>query len=157
VMIYPRGNGIDPTAPETVGHCVRVAEELGADMIKTNYTGDPVSFGKIVHACSVPVFVAGGEKSEDLGTLTTVRDAIRAGGSGVCVGRNAFQREDPRGFVRALVGVVHGDTDPEEALRSRCPDQTMPSLRFRSGFHSRRERIHRGNHAVPFSSSVMGT
>jgi DhnA family fructose-bisphosphate aldolase class Ia len=30
-----------------------VAEELGADMIKTNYPGDPESFKKIVKACSV--------------------------------------------------------------------------------------------------------
>lgn len=154
VMIYPRGNGIDPIAPATVGHCVRVAEEIGADMIKTNYTGDLVSFGKIVRACSVPVFVAGGEKSGDIGTLTTIRDAIRAGGSGVCVGRNAFQREDPRGFVRALGRVVHGGADPEAALRGECPD-TGASGSIQNGFHPRRGRIHRGDHVVPFSSSVM--
>ena len=41
VMIYPRGKGIDPASPQTIGQCVRVAEELGADMIKTSYPGDP--------------------------------------------------------------------------------------------------------------------
>jgi fructose-bisphosphate aldolase/2-amino-3,7-dideoxy-D-threo-hept-6-ulosonate synthase len=117
IMIYPRGKGIDPIAPATVGHCVRVAEELGADMIKTNYTGDPVSFSRIVKACSVPVFIAGGEKAGDLDTLIAIRDSIGAGGSGVCVGRNAFQRDDPRAFVRALGRVVHHDADPESALR----------------------------------------
>lgn len=116
IMIYPRGKGIDPVSPQSVGHCVRVAEELGADMIKTNYTGDPVSFGKIVKACSVPVFIAGGEKTGDLETLNAIRDSVRAGGAGVCVGRNAFQRDDPRAFVRALCRVVHQEEDPEEAL-----------------------------------------
>ncbi|RPJ52815.1 MAG: fructose-bisphosphate aldolase, partial [Methanobacteriota archaeon] len=29
VMIYARGKGIDGTDPKAVGHCVRVAEELG--------------------------------------------------------------------------------------------------------------------------------
>jgi fructose-bisphosphate aldolase/2-amino-3,7-dideoxy-D-threo-hept-6-ulosonate synthase len=69
VMIYPRGKGIDPNSPKTIGHCVRVAEELGADLIKTNYPGDPVSFAKIVKACSVPVLIAGGEKPGTLRPL----------------------------------------------------------------------------------------
>ena len=116
VMIYPRGQGIDPVSPQSVGHCVRVAEELGADLIKTNYTGDPVSFGKIVNACSVPVFIAGGEKTGDMDTLLAIRDSIKAGGAGVCVGRNAFQRDDPKGFVEALCRVVHQEMDPSEAL-----------------------------------------
>jgi len=116
VMIYPRGKGIDPNSPASVGHCVRVAEELGADLIKTNYTGDPISFGRIVHACSVPVFIAGGEKSGDLETLKIIRDSVIAGGAGVCVGRNSFQRDDPRAFVRALCQVVHENADPEKAL-----------------------------------------
>jgi fructose-bisphosphate aldolase/2-amino-3,7-dideoxy-D-threo-hept-6-ulosonate synthase len=117
VMIYPRGKGIDPYSPATVGHCVRVAEELGADLIKTNYTGDPVSFGKICAACSVPVFIAGGEKAGDRETLVAIRDSVRAGGAGVCVGRNAFQRDDPRAFVEALCRVVHDEVDPDEALK----------------------------------------
>jgi fructose-bisphosphate aldolase/2-amino-3,7-dideoxy-D-threo-hept-6-ulosonate synthase len=117
VMIYPRGKGIDPYAPSSVGHCVRVAEELGADLIKTNYTGDPVSFGKIAAACSVPVFIAGGEKAGDRETLVAIRDSVRAGGAGVCVGRNAFQRDNPRAFVEALCRVVHDEVDPDEALK----------------------------------------
>jgi fructose-bisphosphate aldolase/2-amino-3,7-dideoxy-D-threo-hept-6-ulosonate synthase len=117
VMIYPRGKGIDPYSPGAVGHCVRVAEELGADLIKTNYTGDPVSFGKITAACSVPVFIAGGEKAGDRETLIAIRDSVRAGGAGVCVGRNAFQRDNPRAFVEALCRVVHDEVDPDEALK----------------------------------------
>jgi len=116
VMIYPRGKGIDPVSPVTVGHCVRVAEELGADLIKTNYTGDPVSFARITKACSVPVFIAGGEKTGDLETLTAIRDSVKAGGGGVCVGRNAFQRKDTAAFVRALGDVVHREIEPVEAL-----------------------------------------
>jgi fructose-bisphosphate aldolase/2-amino-3,7-dideoxy-D-threo-hept-6-ulosonate synthase len=119
VMIYPRGKGIEPTAPAAVGHCVRVAEELGADLIKTNYTGDRESFRKITSACSVPVMIAGGEKMSDLESLKIIRESVHAGGAGVCVGRNAFQRKDPRAFVRALGLVVHDDLEPALALE-RC-------------------------------------
>lgn len=116
VMIYPRGKGIDPIAPATVGHCVRVAEELGADLIKTNYTGDAASWKRIVAACSVPVVIAGGEKAGDLETLQAIRDSVMAGGGGVCVGRNAFQRDDTRAFVEALTRVVHEEKEPKDAL-----------------------------------------
>jgi len=116
IMIYPRGKGIDPTSPQAIGHCVRVAEELGADLIKTTYTGDPETFRRITAACSVPVMIAGGEKGGDLETLTTIRDAIGAGAAGVCMGRNAFQREDPGRFIGAIARVVHGGVSPAEAL-----------------------------------------
>ena len=116
IMIYPRGKDVSPNSPATVGHCVRVAEELGADLIKTNYTGDPVSFRRITEACSVPVLIAGGEKAGDLETLVTIRDAIQAGATGVCMGRNSFQRSDPRRFVHSICNVVHYGVDPEKAL-----------------------------------------
>lgn len=116
IMIYARGPGVDGSSPAAVGHCVRVAEELGADLIKTSYTGDPVSFARIVKACSVPVLIAGGEKAGDLETLEAIRDAVAAGGAGVCVGRNAFQREKPREFVQAICSVVHEQIPPAEAL-----------------------------------------
>ncbi len=119
VMIYPRGKGIDGTDPRAIGHCVRVAEELGADLIKTNYPGDPRSFARIVEACSVPVLVAGGEKVSDLESLQMIRDAVRAGAAGVCMGRNAFQRENTREFVSAICRVVHEGVEPGDAMGMR--------------------------------------
>ena len=118
IMIYPRGRGVDPTSPQAIGHCVRVAEELGADLIKTSYTCDPETFRRITAACSVPVMIAGGEKGGDLETLTTIRDAIGAGAAGVCMGRNAFQRDDPARFIAAICRVVHEGRSPAEALET---------------------------------------
>lgn len=116
VMIYPRGEGIDPLDPRAIGHCVRVAEELGADLIKTNYTGDPKTFRPITEGCAVPVLIAGGEKTGDLATLSAIRDAVGAGAAGVCIGRNAFQRPEPAAFVRAICRTVHEGVDPGIAM-----------------------------------------
>ncbi len=116
-MMYPRGEGIDPLSPVAIGHCVRVAEELGADLVKTNYTGDPETFRTICAASSIPVLVAGGEKADDLTTFTTISEAVDAGCSGVAMGRNSFQRENPAGFIAALCRVVHDRMAPEDALR----------------------------------------
>lgn len=114
-MIYPRGAGINPTDPRHVGHAVRVAEELGADMVKTNYTGDIESFSHIVQASSIPVFIAGGEKAGDLDTLRIIHDATHlAGCSGVCMGRNAFQRNDTAIFVSKVCRVVQEKANPED-------------------------------------------
>ncbi len=114
-MIYPRGAGINPTDPRHVGHAVRVAEELGADMVKTNYTGDPESFSSIVQASSIPVLIAGGEKAGDRETLEIIRDATHISGcAGVCMGRNAFQRADTAVFVNKVCQVVHDKACPEE-------------------------------------------
>ncbi|MEM4297474.1 MAG: 2-amino-3,7-dideoxy-D-threo-hept-6-ulosonate synthase, partial [Nitrososphaerota archaeon] len=44
-MMYPRGENIkDPHDPATVAHVARVGAELGADVVKTVYTGSPESF-----------------------------------------------------------------------------------------------------------------
>lgn len=112
-MVYPRGQGINPTDPRHVGHAVRVAEELGADLVKTNYTGDPESFARIVKASSIPVMIAGGEKGADSDTYRSIYDAVNiAGCSGVCMGRNAFQRDDVARFVSNVSKVVHDRIEP---------------------------------------------
>jgi fructose-bisphosphate aldolase/2-amino-3,7-dideoxy-D-threo-hept-6-ulosonate synthase len=66
----------------------------------------------------VPVLVAGGEKGGDLESLAMIREAVGAGAAGVAMGRNAFQRDDPARFIRAITRVVHHDATPEDALGS---------------------------------------
>jgi fructose-bisphosphate aldolase/2-amino-3,7-dideoxy-D-threo-hept-6-ulosonate synthase len=85
-------------------------------MIKTSYPGSPEAFARITKACSVPVFVAGGEKCSDLESLEMIRDSVAAGGAGVCMGRNAFQRDNTRAFVHSICRVVHNKVDPKKAL-----------------------------------------
>src|SRR5690606_34775819 len=64
-MMYPRGEKIkDEHDPEVVKLAARAGAELGADIIKTNYTGDPETFREVVKGCPVPVVIAGGPKIE---------------------------------------------------------------------------------------------
>ena len=46
--------------PELLSYACHVAVELGADAVKTEYTGDPVTMAQVVDACSVPVVILGG-------------------------------------------------------------------------------------------------
>ncbi|MCW7991132.1 2-amino-4,5-dihydroxy-6-one-heptanoic acid-7-phosphate synthase, partial [Streptomyces platensis subsp. clarensis] len=59
-MMYPRGPKIsNPRDPELVVHTATLAADLGADIVKTLYTGSSDEMADIVEARPIPVIVAG--------------------------------------------------------------------------------------------------
>ena len=115
-MAYARGPDVDETAPEALAHAVRVAEELGADVVKTGYSGDARSFERVVEATRLPVLIAGGSKGTDEQTVAIVRGAMDAGAAGVSMGRSIFQHDRPAAITRAVSAVVHDDASVDTAL-----------------------------------------
>lgn len=119
-MAYARGThltGTDPEHnPEYLAHAVRLAEELGADLVKTAYSGTRDSFSRVVDGTRLPVLIAGGEPTDDRETLETVAGAMDAGAAGVSIGRTVFQHDDPQAITRAIVSIVHDGATPEAAL-----------------------------------------
>jgi fructose-bisphosphate aldolase/2-amino-3,7-dideoxy-D-threo-hept-6-ulosonate synthase len=93
----------------------RLCTELGADIIKSNWTGSAESFAEIVDAVPVPVVVAGGSKESPLDLLQKVAEARSAGAIGCSVGRNVFQSPDPVAMLSAIRAVVSNGVSPEEA------------------------------------------
>jgi fructose-bisphosphate aldolase/2-amino-3,7-dideoxy-D-threo-hept-6-ulosonate synthase len=118
-MMYPRGPKIqNEHAVEVVAHAARIGAELGADIIKANFTGSTETFKTVVESCPVPVVIAGGPKcktSEEV--LQTTFDALKAGAAGLSIGRNVFQHENPTLMVKALSALVHDGTSVEQALK----------------------------------------
>jgi len=117
-MMYPRGPGIqNEHAYEVVSHAARLGYELGADIVKTNYTGNVESFRNVIKSVKAPVVVAGGPKAgRESEALQLVSDSIKAGAAGVSIGRNVFQHRKPTLMTRALVEIVHNGTSPTRAL-----------------------------------------
>lgn len=117
-MMYPRGPGISNERDhEVVSHAARLGYEIGADIVKTNYTGNVDSFRDIVRAVKVPLVVAGGPKAETVAdAVKMVAESIQAGASGVSIGRNVFQHSDPTRMTEALAGIVHNNRSAEQAL-----------------------------------------
>lgn len=117
-MMYPRGEKIkNEYDTEIIRHVARLGAELGADIVKCSYTGDPESFRRVVEGCPVPVVIAGGPKmSSDRDLLTMVRDAIDAGAAGLSIGRNIFQHKNPQHMTATLSRMVHRRYSVEEAL-----------------------------------------
>ena len=118
-MVYTRGPKIESEYDvKYVKHAARLGAELGADIVKVNYTGSPESFRQVIAGCPVPVVIAGGEKVEtDEELLQMVAGSLEAGGAGASIGRNAFQHADPEGMVRAISMVVHEGTSVEESAK----------------------------------------
>ena len=118
-MVYTRGKKVkNEYDVEAVKHAARVGAELGADIVKVNYTGSPEGFKEVVAGCPVPVVIAGGEKMEtDQELLTMVEGSLTAGGCGVSIGRNVFQHKDPSAIIQSINSLVHENKSIEDALK----------------------------------------
>jgi fructose-bisphosphate aldolase/2-amino-3,7-dideoxy-D-threo-hept-6-ulosonate synthase len=117
-MMYPRGENVeDEYDVGVVKIAARVAAELGADIVKTNWTGDPDSFKQVVDGCMAPVIIAGGEKVGLREILEITKQSIDVGGAGVAYGRNVFQSSDPTHLLKALSLIVHKGYEVEDAIK----------------------------------------
>ena len=102
---------------EFVKLSARVGSAMGADLIKTFYTGSAESFKEVVSGCLTPVVVAGGSRMKtEKDALEVARGAVDAGANGVAFGRNVWQSCNPLGMVKALVDIVHKDKAVDKAL-----------------------------------------
>jgi len=119
-MMYPRGAKVTSEHDvEYVKHAARIGAELGADIVKTNYTGDIDTFSEVANGCPVPVVIAGGPQMDtERELLEMVYDSLQAGGAGVALGRNVFQSDDPTSLVAKISKIIHGGLTVEEALQS---------------------------------------
>jgi len=115
---YPRGQGIkNDTSADTISYAARLGLELGADVVKVKYPGSAEAMGEAVRmAGPTKVVMSGGTMRDDEGFLRNVADAIDAGATGLAVGRNVFQRDDPERILDALEAVVFEEVEPDEAL-----------------------------------------
>lgn len=117
-MVYPRGPLVeDEKDVENVKIAARLGAELGADVVKVPYTGSTETFKQVVEGCPIPVVIAGGSKLTDEETLRMVEGAIKAGGCGLSMGRNAFQHESPVRLVAAACAIVQKNKSFEEAMK----------------------------------------
>jgi len=113
-----KSEGKKANDPESIKLAARAAQEIGADIVKTYYTGDPDSFHAVVTGCPAPILILGGEKNDSLESLfRDVYDSIQAGGAGIAIGRNIWAQGNTRIMVEAMVGIVHEGWTVEQALR----------------------------------------
>ncbi len=117
----PRGLlvGDNPYNADYIALGARMACELGADILKTDYSGSADTFRRVVEASFRPILIAGGPKTAtNREALEMVRGALDAGASGMFIGRNVFQAPNPSLMMRVLRGLIHDGTSVDDALRA---------------------------------------
>jgi DhnA family fructose-bisphosphate aldolase class Ia len=99
----------NPCDPKWLMLHSRMAAELGADLIKTEYTGDPASMRTVVNSCPVPILVLGGSRTgSDEDVLVFVRSIVKSGAAGVFFGRNVFQADNMPVLLQRVRAVLDG-------------------------------------------------
>jgi len=95
--------------PDELRHAARAAADTGADIVKTSYPGSKEEFQKLCRTTPVPVLIGGGVRLDDENRfLELIRDSMDAGGAGICIGRNLFQRRPITPLARRIATLLHG-------------------------------------------------
>lgn len=119
--VYPKGESVPVdkrTAWENIAYCVRSACELGMDIVKTTYTGDPESMAKsnLLRTEQLPCSYPGGDACKTLDDyLNMTYDAMQCGVGGVTMGRFVWDYKDVTALVIALRYIIHEGYTPKQA------------------------------------------
>ncbi|MCI4372495.1 MAG: fructose-bisphosphate aldolase [Thermoplasmata archaeon] len=94
--------------PDELRHAARAAADLGADIVKTSYPGSLEEFRRLCRTTPVPLLIGGGVRVEPEGAfLRLVEESVSAGGAGICIGRNLFQRRPVAPLARRIASILH--------------------------------------------------
>lgn len=116
----PRGfeKADDARTPDNITFACRQSVELGADIVKTVYTGDPESFHELVESVYAPVVILGGAKKvPERELLQDIKEALSAGAAGIAMGRNIWGHSNPVAYTAAIARLIHEDCSVESALK----------------------------------------
>ncbi|MFN7197550.1 MAG: class I fructose-bisphosphate aldolase [Hylemonella sp.] len=100
---------------EKIVTLVRLAREMGADIIKADPTADPAEFHRVVQAARCPVLVRGGGKEDLQQVFARSRVLLDQGAVGMVYGRNVYQHRSPAAVVRALMAMIHEGASAQHA------------------------------------------
>jgi DhnA family fructose-bisphosphate aldolase class Ia len=92
---------------EKIVTLVRLAREMGADIVKADPTADPTDFHRVVQAARCPVLVRGGGKEDLKQVFERSRVLLDQGANGMVYGRNVYQHRNPAAVVHALMAMIH--------------------------------------------------
>lgn len=97
--------------PDIISMNCRMAGEMGADLIKTDWCADTNRFRAITAQSLAPIAVAGGPAMSSFDeTIRHAQTVLDTGASGLMFGRNIFEQADIGSALKTLAGVVHGSS-----------------------------------------------
>ncbi|MFC8538533.1 class I fructose-bisphosphate aldolase [Streptomyces sp. NPDC057249] len=109
VTVYALPDILDRNGTDAHVHACRIAEELGADLVKSGLPDDEEVVRRCVAATTVPLIVAGGTADGPDALVGRVGRAVAAGAAGAAVGRGIWGSPDPYGTALRVRRAVAGD------------------------------------------------
>ena len=85
----------------------------------------------MVDSCPVPIIVAGGKKIPERDALELTYNSIKGGATGVDMGRNIWQSDNPVPMIRAVRSIVHGNSNVNDAFalyQKLCKEKPIKNL-----------------------------
>ena len=109
LVFEPGKRGYDADGdPEKIVPLVRQAVELGADVIKADFTDDVADYPRVLEvAAPRPVLVRGGGRASEEEVLAKTAEVMKLGARGIVFGRNVIHHQDPVSMTRRLMAIVH--------------------------------------------------
>ena len=129
-----RGGLVDDVFdPDVIFMNCRIAAEIGADIVKTDWSGDARSFRRVVDCVDVPVMVAGGARLDtDKDVLAMIGAILQAKAQGVLFGRNIFQSKARLNLLRNVRDLIHNGGAPKrpgrKAEATRAKSRAAPKM-----------------------------
>lgn len=114
-MMYVSSN--DENNSDKIIHAARIAEELGADIIKIDCLHPVNKLEKLMQGVHTPVLIAGGPKTNEVESLLQmIASALEMGVAGAAIGRNIFQHAR-YGILTLLISrMIHGELSLPDAV-----------------------------------------
>jgi len=108
--VYPKGKSIaHKSQSELMAYATRVALEIGADIVKVKYDGNPKDMKWAVKSAGrCKVVAAGGVQTSEKEFLKEVKEVMKSGATGVAVGRNVWKASKPLDVARKARKIVFG-------------------------------------------------
>ncbi len=108
VMLYIRDDNNDISTPESIKHGIRIAAELGADIVKISFRWNDVSIlDTIIKDSPIPVIIAGGELVEDDDEfIEKTKEIMTSKVTGISYGRNVFLSNNIEEMMKKLTSTV---------------------------------------------------
>lgn len=107
-MMYIRdNNNNDISTPELVKHSIRIAAELGADIVKIGANWEQDELKSIIKDSLIPVVVAGGDLLTAEHLYEVTQKAMNTGIIGVSFGRNVFMSDNPAEILGRLSQIIY--------------------------------------------------
>jgi len=101
---------------EKIVTLVRMAREMGADIIKADPTAHTEDYHKVIEAARCPVLVRGGGKEDLHDVFSKAHAILQQGAMGMVYGRNIYQHANPKLVVKAFKAMIHDGASVETAL-----------------------------------------